>query len=933
MKHLLLPPPPPTIIPALVILNLILLLLPLPTLSLSLRLASFDSITPSSSVNLEILQYLYLAAQHWNERNEIYLPSTVLLASSTQCSQLNITILPICNNEDNIHVATSRGFKRIFNDGPIHGIVGLSKFDETATLAHLSNAVPEPRPIILSHAATASELSDKIDYPIFARLALNDYDISTTILSLVQQLEFNYVGILYTPARTTTAGALKLLFSDAGIEIEPLSLASDNAFTRIEILEVRLLIVILGHENRTEDEILIRNLAQKVPSLSSPQRLWMFTFSTLNLNDIHFIKDSMVMETFLHQSIWVQPRLVGNTMIQLNNPSSTTTTTTTLSIDSNVCYDNNEIHLNLTTTSQLVLPESMNAYDSVLALGLAACSSEIQSYVINSTDLYNRLMNINFIGVSGQVSFISNTGDRDVSSLHDHTEVTSGVFIQMMLYNDTSHHFDIYGQWNSTTNQFIMITTTIPDFETFRNLLPTEIQIPSIIQSHLSYSVFVGITIQVALMWTICTCYGIWILILFAKDRLQQHRITLGSSPNSNFTSTKPRKDIETSSFYNNNNNQPSVPPVPPNSVASGTNSATDHHHNRKVASPKLLPGYIPLVLISVGMSLEIGALFATLVAEDAQMEYFSSLDIIYPEIGCNAQFPLYFAGSLLVTFALFQRGLNVVISASGARRAQFELRIALLLSCILFFVLFPIWFVLSPFHMIEVIQVTFRDTATVKQTKYILDTSTGGPILFAITLTLYSCIQVMMVRTAYHLKYCRSLDPRENTMLEFIVISRCQVFFASLPVFFALWDTPLGRIGAMELLVIVSWLLCIVFVFIERFVRLNVGKSTLELFFHGSLMKTTAGDSHVAGAGGGGGGDNNNNLQMNNGILLPGGRMLAAIPAQDTSEQQSERQIVEVDSTKEVVHGGQTKTHYGGAEGDGEGEGEGGGVTIYSTS
>jgi len=130
-----------------------------------------------------------LAAQHFNERRADLVPQLRALACG-----VNISVVQTCDTAGNAR-KTAHDMAYVFQTFPVDAVVGFGGVGDATVgvpQADAWGATPA-----LSEWVSAEQMTDRNQYPNFARTTPSDYAIADKVVALLQQFQYQEVALLY----------------------------------------------------------------------------------------------------------------------------------------------------------------------------------------------------------------------------------------------------------------------------------------------------------------------------------------------------------------------------------------------------------------------------------------------------------------------------------------------------------------------------------------------------------------------------------------------------------------------------------------------------------------------------------------------------------------------------------------------------------------
>jgi ABC-type branched-subunit amino acid transport system substrate-binding protein len=332
---------------------------------------------------------------------------------------------------------------RMDDDNGVDAILGPILSSITQPVSSAANSLEIP---VLSHWSSSALLSNKRNYPYFARTTPTDESVALAMADLFVHFGYKRVGLLYSDEaygnawknalfnaceRERDIRLLTVLFDETESSV-------DNAVSSIKGEDVNVIVYIF-----ISDSVLgyLAQAAKKHEMLDD--KLWLSTINDLNVAEEEFPKQDEIRE-FLRGSIHIIVSVpgitpVGGTGNVINEkwesllktiPRVNATRITESFPKKTINGSTFTLPSDYFTNSELMISHAFApwswGYDAVIAYGLAACECASRGLTDSCTtdiktpcgkELFQALIATNFVGVSGHVIFLPN-GDRDPSTSH-----------------------------------------------------------------------------------------------------------------------------------------------------------------------------------------------------------------------------------------------------------------------------------------------------------------------------------------------------------------------------------------------------------------------------------------------------------------------------------------------------------------------------------
>jgi hypothetical protein len=350
--------------------------------------------------------WIPLAVKHFNERSNDVLPLSSLVPSSCDAT---LTLVGGVQDDELTPKLAMREFLAGANNADV--LLGPVLSETAVSVAVASAALSMPQ---VSFGAAADQLSNKLEFPTFFRMASTDSQSGEALASLFQSFGYQKVGLISVNNAFGLAikTALQRECRDRNIQLYVQEYEDivgpdldSQAYAALQVMKTFRLNVIVYAATHFE---FIYALAKAAEQLNwSIGRLFI---SHVALADYGKVTPEQVSYSirFLNGSLHIQPT-VDQTLSGFQNLLR-------------AWPKQNASYLNPLLPQKFRVPANYFslgqqkgagrgwawAYDSVITIGLAACGL--------STSLQANLRDVDFVGTSGRVKFIPTTQDRDPSA-------------------------------------------------------------------------------------------------------------------------------------------------------------------------------------------------------------------------------------------------------------------------------------------------------------------------------------------------------------------------------------------------------------------------------------------------------------------------------------------------------------------------------------
>ena len=364
----------------------------------------------------------YLAMKHFNERDPRVLPHL-----PERLKDCNVQLSMEMRDTRFSPIYAARQLQEILRrqhspstPWPI-ALVGAARSAVSQTLSILAGVYELPQ---VSASSTSSALDNKASSPFFARtVPTNQGDAKATILYL-QSLGVTHMGVIYIRDEFGTSFNSQILEEANKVGMQVLSTSFDadrkSIVTGIKLLQESGFAYFMGIFNPETWEIVVRE-AFRAGIIGSPDYVWLLSDASQELAQPGFVlnrKTEADLASAIDGTGVVLLAVEPNS--EFDKALSELQTNTEMQQNFVAAHDDPSVFDGYNFRSPgSALYQYLN-YDAVMALGIAAC--EAPSEFFTGPELYETLLQTEFVGVSGLVRFANDTGTRDVQGLLYHIE-------------------------------------------------------------------------------------------------------------------------------------------------------------------------------------------------------------------------------------------------------------------------------------------------------------------------------------------------------------------------------------------------------------------------------------------------------------------------------------------------------------------------------
>lgn len=359
----------------------------------------------------------YLAMQHFNERNPRVLPDLPerLKGCDIQLSmEMRDTRFSPIYAAQHLQEILQREHS-LSTPAPI-SLVGAARSAVSQTLSILAGVYEIPQ---VSASSTSASLDSKASSPFFARTVPNNQGDAKATILYFQSLGVTHMGVIYIRDEFGTSFHSQILqeANMAGIQVVSTSFDGDqnSIVTGVRQLQESGLAYFVGIFNPSTWKRVVRE-AQRAGIIGTRNHVWLLSDASQELTQPGFRLDR---ETEADLAAAVD----GTGVVLLNVESNTAfdKALSELETDSVLQESFVDAHVDPSVFDGYNFPfpgfalyQYLN-YDAVMALGIAACEAPREFFT--GPELYETLLQTEFVGVSGLVRFRNHTGTRGAEGL------------------------------------------------------------------------------------------------------------------------------------------------------------------------------------------------------------------------------------------------------------------------------------------------------------------------------------------------------------------------------------------------------------------------------------------------------------------------------------------------------------------------------------
>jgi hypothetical protein len=395
-----------------------------------------------------------LAIQHWNDRRVDLIPA---LSVVKQCNK-NMTMMKFCDvGGDSLRAA--RDTIWMLQNYKIDAMLGYGGLDSSFTGSMIAEKFGIPT---IDHWTSAVRVSDKHDFPMYARTIPSDIANADMIIQLIVQFKYKRVALLVMSDAQEFGQYMVLKLKSKQITAFLVSFSygpSDNtiisAVNYLATLKLSVTVAATWLGNIPQ----IANAAAAATGngdLLGMDKLWIFTYMSREPNPSDYINPNVT--ALFHGSLWIRPMLSNNP--NWNNFISQWPKFNVDFINKQFPpygLKNSAIECANSVLNMQLRPDFFAAgtvgkqtsiwtyvYDAVLAYGFAMCKNNLNGPIPDGLTLYSNILQNQFVGLSGTSLKFDSVGDRD--------PFTSGFSVTN--WNKTV--LSTVGIWSNTEQQFIL---------------------------------------------------------------------------------------------------------------------------------------------------------------------------------------------------------------------------------------------------------------------------------------------------------------------------------------------------------------------------------------------------------------------------------------------------------------------------------------------
>jgi hypothetical protein len=345
----------------------------------------------------------WLALQHFNQRN------TTIVSSLPEDCKVTLTA-DWRDSRFSTRDAVLQLQDALYADTPKPNfLLGAARSAVSQTLAILGGVHELPQ---ISATSTSADLDNKGQYPYFARTVPSNTGDAQAIALYFKDLGVTYFGAIYVRDSFGIAYFEDLKLQSQALAITVVAAPYDDGddasiVTAVQrLLEVKYVVGIFNP--RTWKKVIRSAVAEQI--MGQPGYTWFLTEASLELTQPDFVLEKTEGD--------IARALHGTGVVLLDVPPNPKfdAALAELAVNSNLqeAFVQHHHEPNLFDGFEWTFPgpalyQYLN-YDAVLALGLAAC--QLQDRVVQGPALFESLLNTEFEGISGFVSFDNETGTR-----------------------------------------------------------------------------------------------------------------------------------------------------------------------------------------------------------------------------------------------------------------------------------------------------------------------------------------------------------------------------------------------------------------------------------------------------------------------------------------------------------------------------------------
>jgi hypothetical protein len=412
----------------------------------TIRLAIFDWATYEGTNHLWgdpesrlLMSIFFMVEKIFNTRNDTILP--ILSTIKSTCNK-KIEIVRYCDISSSPYRA-GNDVKWVIENFNIHGIVGFSGGETSYVGSIVASTYEIPT---IDYYASNSRLSDKSNFPLFARTIISDDVNARMIAQFIHQFIVNSknkisISLFYfidgKEFATFLENELSLLHDDnlnilSWIEFK-YGVLDHNIDEKVKLLA--------NNQHDASPQIIvcatwfgqafdIANAADKYHLLDSTKFIWIWTYiSAVPIPEYYEANPNL--ERLMHGSFWIRYSTSNENMNHLVSDDNIWSSIISVQeINSRVPPFGNKNKIDSCKDSELDIQLSPNdfftkylgnkyltdawsrAADAILTFGMAVCLNNTHTSIPTGYHLYEAIRNVSFVGFSGNKVEFDHNGDR-----------------------------------------------------------------------------------------------------------------------------------------------------------------------------------------------------------------------------------------------------------------------------------------------------------------------------------------------------------------------------------------------------------------------------------------------------------------------------------------------------------------------------------------
>jgi gamma-aminobutyric acid type B receptor len=417
----------------------------------------------------------FLAFKHFNERSNLIIPDL-----SKRLEGCDIQMSLEYRDTQYQRAVSARQLQEALSAWPQNSLerpipsalVGAGRSDVSETISALSGIYQIPQ---ISPHSSAASLDDKTRFPLFARTTPSNSADSAAAVEYFKHLEVSHVGVIFT-LDANGKGYFESIQREAkekGISVVSAAYKHDGAeedirqsLRSIKLSEVRYIFAAI--EPATWKDFI--RLAIEEEIIDRREYVWIFHSGMVGLVPEILREDEYDIARAIHGSAVLLKDFAPNP--ELDAKIFELQNNTELQEEFLSHYVEREIFEDFDFRYPGPnYPQYIN-YDSIMSIGLAACS--IDKEFFTGQELYNSLLQTEYEGASGYVSFFNHTGSRksvpfQVDNIFMVSKEDGYGFVQVPVAK-VDHGVEVLRDfvfWDNTTN----MPLTLPELEQDLNLI------------------------------------------------------------------------------------------------------------------------------------------------------------------------------------------------------------------------------------------------------------------------------------------------------------------------------------------------------------------------------------------------------------------------------------------------------------------------------